>query len=686
MSRHRSIVDVHMILRRDDGKILLARRSQTSYGDGMLALPSGHLEAGETTAEAVLRETAEETGVVVDLADLRLVHVLHRAGDGGADRIGLFYLADRWSGRPVNAEPDRCSELVWADPADLPPDVIAYPAQGIHAGLAGQAYGEFGWLPGARMVGLTYGTVQVVDHDAAWFAHAAAHIRSLRSALHSHADAVEHIGSTAVQDLPAKPIIDVAVRLRPDADVPKVIAALHEEKYLFRGDKHEQGGLLFVAEPTLGVRVAHIHVLTADDPQWDRYLRVRDRLRTDPAICAEYDHLKRRLAATHHGDRAAYTKGKAEFLQQLADGDQRVATVRRQVQRVRALLITPDHRMLVIRRAKPGEQPFWMLPGGGIEPRDASLEDACLREVAEETGGIPDLHRLIEMSTVGGQTHAIFLARIPAWDPNLRTGPELAADGEFDLEELPLDPGVLSTGRVWPVPALESIAQHLRDGRDLFTLPDLRDGGRQLEWCSVRRPAPWRGQIVMVTGSTAKHAIAAELITPYGIDLAHVDLVLPELQSTDVEVIAAGKAKHAYAELGRPVIVEASGFGLDDLNGYPGALVKQLITAGGAAAVALLADLTTTRACTSTAALAYADAYGVITFTQQRTGHVAPAPVGESDRLPLWTVYIPTGAQQPLAALPTSEQRAFHQTWMNTSVFAQFARWYSRHRGGWGHG
>jgi GrpB-like predicted nucleotidyltransferase (UPF0157 family)/ADP-ribose pyrophosphatase YjhB (NUDIX family)/inosine/xanthosine triphosphate pyrophosphatase family protein len=681
VTRHRSIVDVHMILRRGDGKILLGRRHQTSC-DGMLHLPSGHLEPGETAAEAVLRETLEEVGVVVDPADLRLLHVLHRAGDGGSDRVGLFYLADRWTGRPVNAEPDRCSELVWADPADLPPDVIAYPAQGIHASLAGQPYGEFGWTLGTPPAGLAYGTVQVVEHDPRWFAIAATHIATIRAALHGHANAVEHVGSTAVQGLAAKPIVDLAVRLHPDADVAAVITAMHEEGYLFRGDKQDQGGLLFVAEPSPGVRVAHIHVLAAGDPQWDRYLRVRDRLRADPALVDQYALLKQRLAGDHPDDRAAYTAAKAGFLHALAH-DHQPATATPLVRRVRAVLITPAGRVLTVRRTKPGQQPFWMLPGGGIEPGDTSLEDACLREVFEETGGHADLHRLIDVCTVAGQTHAIFLARLTTWNPDLRSGPEMAADGEFDLEELALDPEVLGDGRVWPVPALTRIAGHLNLGRDLFALPDLRDSS-DVEWCSVRRPAPWPGPMTMVTSSLAKHAIAADHIKPFGIDLQHVDLCLPELQSTDVTVIAAAKARQAYAELGRPVIVEDSGFGLDELDGYPGALVKHLINAAGAKGMAHLADLTATRACTCTAALAYADARGVVTFTHTRAGHVAAAPVGESEQLQLWTIYVPPGADQPLAALPEQQQQAFHAAWTQHSVFAQFARWYSRHHNGWG--
>ena len=112
--RHRSIVDLHLVLRRDDGRILLMRRANTGYGDGQLHLPSGHLEAGESIIDGVVREAREEVGVTVQPADLRYIHVMHRAAETGHDRLGLFFTTDTWDGTPHNAEPEKCSELVWA--------------------------------------------------------------------------------------------------------------------------------------------------------------------------------------------------------------------------------------------------------------------------------------------------------------------------------------------------------------------------------------------------------------------------------------------------------------------------------------------------------------------------------------------------------------------------------------------
>ena len=143
--RHRSIVDLHLILRRDDGRILLMRRAHTGYGDGQLHLPSGHLDERESVVDGVIREAREEVGVTVNPADLRFVHVMHRAAETTHDRIGFFFATDIWTGTVNNAEPEKCSELVWVDPAGLPHDTIAYPAAGIAHGLRGLACSTFGY-------------------------------------------------------------------------------------------------------------------------------------------------------------------------------------------------------------------------------------------------------------------------------------------------------------------------------------------------------------------------------------------------------------------------------------------------------------------------------------------------------------------------------------------------------------
>lgn len=115
------------------------------------------------------------------------------------------------------------------------------------------------------------------------------------------------------EQLIAKPIVDVAVRLTPSADEASVIASLQRRGYEFRGDTKDSGGLLFVAADQRRGRIAHLHVLHDGDHQWERYLLARDTLRADDRTRAAYAALKRDLALRFPTDRAAYTDAKRSF-------------------------------------------------------------------------------------------------------------------------------------------------------------------------------------------------------------------------------------------------------------------------------------------------------------------------------------------------------------------------------------
>jgi 8-oxo-dGTP diphosphatase len=115
-------------LLRQDGRLLLMRRAGSGYMDGTLALPAGHLDGGEDAVAGLLRELAEEIGVVADRTDCRLATVVHSgpAYPGDEEYLNLFFTVAAWTGTPAILEPEKCTELVWVDPADLPADVIDY--------------------------------------------------------------------------------------------------------------------------------------------------------------------------------------------------------------------------------------------------------------------------------------------------------------------------------------------------------------------------------------------------------------------------------------------------------------------------------------------------------------------------------------------------------------------------------
>jgi mutator protein MutT len=134
---------VHLLLLDGAGRVLLLRRANTGYEDGNLSVPAGHLDGGETVRQAMVREAAEEIGIHVDVDAVEVAHVMHRRSND--ERIDFFVVCRAWTGEPVNAEPHKCSELVWAAPDDLPDDVIPYVRAGIEHVVAGRTFSEHGW-------------------------------------------------------------------------------------------------------------------------------------------------------------------------------------------------------------------------------------------------------------------------------------------------------------------------------------------------------------------------------------------------------------------------------------------------------------------------------------------------------------------------------------------------------------
>lgn len=166
-------------------------------------------------------------------------------------------------------------------------------------------------------LGLAYGHVRLVESDPGWphaFQRKAAELKVTLGRL---VVAVEHVGSTAVPGLAAKPILDIAIRLAPVAALDRVVTALQALGYQFRGDKGNYGGLLLVLENRSAYRIAHLHLIRHDDRQWDQYLALRGRLRTDPSARAAYAQLRTILAIRFPTDRRAYTAAKAELISKL---------------------------------------------------------------------------------------------------------------------------------------------------------------------------------------------------------------------------------------------------------------------------------------------------------------------------------------------------------------------------------
>jgi GrpB-like predicted nucleotidyltransferase (UPF0157 family) len=154
--------------------------------------------------------------------------------------------------------------------------------------------------------------VELVDHDPRWAQLFEEEKSRLSAIFDGQAIGIEHIGSTAVPDLSAKPIVDVLVGLRELDVTDEQVAAMRELGYEYLGDYGLPGRLFFRKDP----RTHHVHVVVYGGEHWDRQLTFRDALRTDAEERRRYDVFKRKLAAEGHS-REVYTELKTPFIREI---------------------------------------------------------------------------------------------------------------------------------------------------------------------------------------------------------------------------------------------------------------------------------------------------------------------------------------------------------------------------------
>ena len=163
---------------------------------------------------------------------------------------------------------------------------------------------------------MTIEPVYVVPHDARWPRLFELERRRVEAAVGAWAEAVEHIGSTAVPGFDAKSVIDVLVGLRSMRDAERCVRPLEGLGYECRGEAGVPGRLFFCRFRE-GRRTHHLHLTARGGEFWNEHLLFRDHLRAYPQTAREYARLKHELAASFGDYREAYTAAKTGFVKEV---------------------------------------------------------------------------------------------------------------------------------------------------------------------------------------------------------------------------------------------------------------------------------------------------------------------------------------------------------------------------------
>lgn len=175
------------------------------------------------------------------------------------------------------------------------------------------------------MLGLKRGTVELVPHEKEWEEQGRQVVDLLWQVLGDAAQDIQHIGSTSIAHISAKPILDIAVGMGDPEQVFDFVEELERVGVVFRTrDTDKNGGLLFVmGDFAADTRTCHIHVVVWQGEAWYNYINFRDYLNARPEQARRYENCKLELASRYGADRERYTAGKepliAQLLEQAAD-------------------------------------------------------------------------------------------------------------------------------------------------------------------------------------------------------------------------------------------------------------------------------------------------------------------------------------------------------------------------------
>lgn len=164
-------------------------------------------------------------------------------------------------------------------------------------------------------------SIVVVPYRQEWPETFDRHRARIAAALGASAVGIDHIGSTAVPGLAAKPIVDILLVVADSADEDSYLPALESAGYELRVREpaFEEHRMLRTPE-----RDVHVHVLSAGSPEIQRYLRLRDALRAAPFLRARYQALKHALAAQDWQDMNAYAQAKSGMIETIIQWSRRM--------------------------------------------------------------------------------------------------------------------------------------------------------------------------------------------------------------------------------------------------------------------------------------------------------------------------------------------------------------------------
>ncbi len=173
----------------------------------------------------------------------------------------------------------------------------------------------------------------LVDYEPGWPSQFAAVASELGAAFEGESVQIEHIGSTAVPGLCAKPVLDLLLGAQALAVIEDRLPALARRGFVYRPEHEtalpERRYFVRAAQALPPFARVHLHAVVVNSRIWRQHIAFRNALRASPALLLQYAELKRALAAAHCHDKLAYTDAKAPFVTRVLAAQAAPAPARR---------------------------------------------------------------------------------------------------------------------------------------------------------------------------------------------------------------------------------------------------------------------------------------------------------------------------------------------------------------------
>lgn len=169
------------------------------------------------------------------------------------------------------------------------------------------------------ILGLKRGVVKLVSNSDIWDSSAKDCIKILYDVLKRDAIDIQHVGSTAIKNIVAKPIVDIVIGVKEFDDILKYNELLLKNGIIYRGQDNANQLLYVMGDMENDIRTHHIHVVIYNGKEWNNYINFRDYLNIHEEQAKEYSQLKIELANRYANSRADYTLKKSNMINEILE-------------------------------------------------------------------------------------------------------------------------------------------------------------------------------------------------------------------------------------------------------------------------------------------------------------------------------------------------------------------------------